>query len=101
MKIPSFVFDRATAPQPLFTAGEVADWPPGLLQELLQQGVIKPTDNAQAVTCDACGHNHVEPVTYLPSGPAAKSVRTSPAPKLAVSACTWSGCASGWLTSRS
>jgi excisionase family DNA binding protein len=68
-EIPPFVFDRAAAPQPLFTADEVKTWPLGLLEDLVQQGVVKPTDNAQAVTCDACSHDHVEPVTYLSNGP--------------------------------
>jgi hypothetical protein len=68
-EVPQCVFDRAIAQEPIFTADEVADWPEGLLEGLVQQGIIKPTNNAQAVTCDACGRDHVEPVTYLPGAP--------------------------------
>lgn len=64
--IPTSVFDRATSPQAVISADEASAWPPGLLNDLVQRGIVKATDNAQAVTCDACGHDHVEPVTYLP-----------------------------------
>jgi hypothetical protein len=65
-EIPSLVLDRAKAPQPVFSADEVADWPPGLLEDLVQRGIIKAIDNSQSIACDACGHDHVEPIICLP-----------------------------------
>ncbi len=81
-EIPAFVFDRATAVQPVFTANEVGAWPPGLLEDLVQQGIVKATDNAQAITCDACSHDHVEPVTYLPGAPGSEIRAFIPCPEV-------------------
>ena len=65
--VPPFVLDRAFAKEPLFTADEVATWPPGTLEPLVGAGVLVATDNAQSVACDVCGHDHVETVEYIPA----------------------------------
>lgn len=67
--VPQFVLERGNAPHPIFSADEVADWPGGLLDELLVVGVLKPWDNATTFACQACGHDHVETVQYIESPP--------------------------------
>jgi hypothetical protein len=67
--VPQFILDRARAKQPIFAADEVATWPNGLLDQLVESGVLAATDNASAVRCDACGHDHVERVEYIRSPP--------------------------------
>jgi excisionase family DNA binding protein len=44
----------------------VARWPDGLFSLLEGYELIRQTDNASSVVCDACGHDHVESVTRLP-----------------------------------
>jgi excisionase family DNA binding protein len=66
LDLPQFVLDRMLAEKPVFTADEVARWPDGLLSLLEDYELIQLTDNASSVVCDACGHDHVEPVTKLP-----------------------------------
>jgi len=68
-ELPQFILDRALAREPIFTADEVAAWPDGLLDQLLEDGVLKATGNAASVTCDACGQDHVETVECIESPP--------------------------------
>lgn len=70
LEVPHFILDRAQAEKPIFTADEVGRWPEGLVSLLEGYELIRPTDNASSVVCDACGHDHIEPVTKVssPSG---------------------------------
>lgn len=70
--LPEFVLERARAEEPVFNADEVAAWPDGLLDQLVGDGALKATSNALSVTCDACGHDHVETVEYIESPPGAE-----------------------------
>jgi hypothetical protein len=67
--VPQFVLDRLRAKEPVFTADEAACWPDGLLDQLLAEGIVQPAENARSVACDACGHDHVEEVTFVESPP--------------------------------
>jgi hypothetical protein len=67
--LPQIVLERALAKEPIFSADEVATWPESLLDQLVSEGVLKPTDNARSVTCDACGDDHVEEVQYIEAPP--------------------------------
>jgi hypothetical protein len=64
-----FVWGRADAVEPVYSADEVALWPQGALDQLSACGLLRPTANAKAVVCDACGRDHVEEVTLLESPP--------------------------------
>jgi len=66
LDVPQFVLDRALAEKPIFATDEVDRWPEGLFALLDSYELIRATDNAASVVCDACGHDHVEPVTKLP-----------------------------------
>lgn len=66
LEVPQFVLDRAAAEKPIFTADEVDRWPEGMFAFLESHDLIRETDNASSVVCDACGHDHVEPVVKLP-----------------------------------
>lgn len=68
-EIPAFIIERTIADSPLFTADDVAFWPDGLLEHMLTAKVIADVENAQSVTCDSCGLDHVECVEYLPPAP--------------------------------
>lgn len=51
----------------LVEADEVESWPNGLVEKLVTDGVISPTDNALSVGCDACALDHIERVEYVES----------------------------------
>lgn len=68
-ELPEFVLERARDKEPVFSADEVAAWPDGLLEQLVADGVLKATSNAATVTCNSCGHDHVETVEYIQSPP--------------------------------
>ncbi|MCC7083664.1 MAG: hypothetical protein IT427_01505 [Pirellulales bacterium] len=44
---------------------EAMSWSPRLLGKLVASGVLRPTDNAASVACNACGNDHVEKVEYV------------------------------------
>jgi hypothetical protein len=67
--VPQIVLDRCAANAPIITAEEVAVWPPGSLDRLMADGVLKATHNAMSVCCEACGLDHVERVEYIESPP--------------------------------
>jgi hypothetical protein len=64
--LPQFIFDRAMAEKPIFVADEIARWPEGLFALLTGYELVRRTENASAAVCDACGHDHVEPIVMLP-----------------------------------
>jgi len=66
LEVPQFVLDRAAAEKPIFAADEVDRWPKELFAFLECYELIRETDNASSVVCDACGRDHVEPVIKLP-----------------------------------
>ena len=66
LEVPQFILDRAAAEKPIFTADEVDRWPEGMFAFLESHDLIRETDNASSVVCDACGHDHVKPVVKLP-----------------------------------
>jgi len=66
LEVPQFVLDRAVAEKPIFTADEIDRWPAELFTFLEGYELIRETDNASSVVCDACGRDHVEPVIKLP-----------------------------------
>ncbi len=68
-EVPQFILDRAQAKEPIFTADEVATWSDSLFDQLITDGVLKATDNAASVSCDACGQDHVEKIEYIESPP--------------------------------
>jgi len=70
--VPQFVVERAATKEPVFTADEVEAWPDGLFDQLVADEVLKPTSNAGAVPCDACGEDHVEEVQFIESPPGAE-----------------------------
>ena len=43
-------------------------WPEELFAFLEGYELIRETDNASSVVCDACGHDHVSPVTKISLG---------------------------------
>ncbi len=65
-EVPQFILDRAAAEKPIFPADEVDRWPEDLFAFLEGYELIRETDNASSVVCDACGRDHIEPVVKLP-----------------------------------
>lgn len=49
----------------LVGADEVAHWSTGLLSQLVQEGWLRPSDNAKEIACDGCHDGHVEEVQYV------------------------------------
>jgi len=47
---------------PLFTGDEIASWPEGSFQTLMDAGVLRQADTTTHVLCDACTDGHVEEV---------------------------------------
>lgn len=68
-EIPPLILDRVRADAVLFTADDIATWPPDLLDELVACGVLRPEQPTRAISCDACGDDHVEIVQYVESPP--------------------------------
>ena len=48
----------------MFGAAEVSRWPAGVLEAFLRFGLLAAAEAAEAVVCDACGFDHVEPVQW-------------------------------------
>jgi hypothetical protein len=67
--------ESADAREPLYTADEVAAWPPKVLEQLISAGILTAGANATAVVCDACAGDHVEEVVYVQS-PSNTDLRT-------------------------
>jgi hypothetical protein len=63
------VWDRADALEVIYTADDVTRWPPGAIDWLSGLGLLRQAGNAVAVSCDACGGDHVEEVSTLESPP--------------------------------
>lgn len=61
------ILNRADAPESRFSGDEVAAWPPGALQRLLDARLIREVENATTVVCDACAEGHVEEVVLIKS----------------------------------
>jgi hypothetical protein len=59
--------DRADAREPVYTAADLAAWPPDVFQQLVSAGILTPTANATSVVCDACGGDHVEEIIHAQS----------------------------------
>lgn len=68
-EVPDFIIQRARDSAAVFSGDEVATWPPGLLNGMLSRGVLRPDENAKSVSCDGCGHDHVEVVQFVESPP--------------------------------
>lgn len=50
----------------IITADEMADWPSGRLDKLIETGVLIPTHNATSIKCPGCDENcTVEPVVDI------------------------------------
>jgi hypothetical protein len=67
--VPDFLrplWDRADLREPVWGADEVALWPDGAADRLLAAGLIRPTDPARAVVCDACSDDHLSEVVLRP-----------------------------------
>ncbi len=80
--LPQFILDRLRAGDAIITAEEVALWPAGILDQLLADGSLQPTDNARSIACDACGRDHVEEVLYVQSPPGSDLRAYIPCPEL-------------------
>ena len=50
------------APEPLFTADEVAKWPASCRERLEDLGILRRAENAAYVACPGCNAGHVEEV---------------------------------------
>jgi hypothetical protein len=59
------IWNRADAAEPVYTADEVASWPPGVFDRLAVLGLLCESTNAATVVCDACDGSHAEEVVYL------------------------------------
>jgi hypothetical protein len=81
-EIPQFILERARANAGVFTADEVAEWPAGLLDQLVASGVLRADQPAKTVTCDSCGDDHVEVVQYVESPPGTGLRAYIPCPQL-------------------
>jgi hypothetical protein len=58
-----FIWDRADADAPYYSADEVARWPPGVVDDLCGSGLLRLAANASCVRCDSCAADHVEEVS--------------------------------------
>jgi hypothetical protein len=58
---------RAGSENRYVDADEVRNWPPGMLDQLLCEGVLSQTKIATSVACNSCGEDHVELVEYIKS----------------------------------
>jgi hypothetical protein len=61
--------ELADAREPVYTADDIAVWPPDVFEQLLSAGLLATATNATSVVCDACAGDHVEEVTYVESPP--------------------------------
>jgi hypothetical protein len=68
------IWNRADAAEPVYTADEVASWPPRVFDRLAVLGLLCESTNAATVVCDACDGSHAEEVVYLES-PAGTGLR--------------------------
>ena len=57
--------ERIECEPPLFHAEEVDLWPPGLLEQWLGCGLLRPTTPALTMPCEVCGGRHTEKVVFL------------------------------------
>jgi hypothetical protein len=46
-------------------ADQLSKWPKPIVEELIGAGILRRTDNAASVVCDACGDDHVEKIEYI------------------------------------
>jgi hypothetical protein len=60
---------RVKLGMPVFGSDEIDDWPPGLLDDLLAEGWIRPIERARAIACDGCHDDHIEEVILIESPP--------------------------------
>ncbi len=51
------------------TVQEVADWPTGAFDTLLEERLLVPVQPARSVTCDGCHEDHVEEVEFISEPP--------------------------------
>jgi hypothetical protein len=58
---------RAECDEPVFSVDEMQRWPSGELEQLTHLGLLRESEPARAVACDACGDWHVEEVLWQPS----------------------------------
>lgn len=70
------LWNRADAREPRFSSDEVGAWPDGVAKRLADCGLIRRTENAESVVCDACAGGHVETVTLVKS-PRSASMRAN------------------------
>lgn len=56
---------QASATEALFGAGEVAEWPDGVLNALAKAGLLRRTQPAQVIECMGCEENCIMPVHVL------------------------------------
>jgi hypothetical protein len=61
------ILQRAECTEPVFSFDEVRRWQPGDLERLSQLGLLRETEPAGFVACDACGDWHIEEVLWQPS----------------------------------
>lgn len=59
------VLERVECEPSLFHAEEVDSWPPGLLEQWLGCGLLRPTTPAPTMPCEVCGRRHTERVVFL------------------------------------
>jgi len=63
------LWTRVDVRQPLLTGDDIAEWPDGYLDRLMAAGLLRETENARSVVCDACAEGHVEEVQLIESPP--------------------------------
>lgn len=59
-----FLWEQWTAADVEFSVDAVDCWPPGMLDQLLAEGLLIPGSIAKFVPCDDCDGSHVEPVEW-------------------------------------
>ncbi len=58
------LLERAEHPRPVLTAQTTGRWPRATADRFEAMGVFAPLPPAEAVGCDSCGADHVEPVVW-------------------------------------
>jgi hypothetical protein len=63
----ALLWTRACTREAIFTADELARWPDGLVDRLVERRILREANTATVVVCDACAGDHVEEVFWVES----------------------------------
>lgn len=59
------IWERVDCEPSLFHAEEVQEWPPGVLEQWVECGLLRPTTPASTMRCGVCGRQHAVKVVFL------------------------------------